>query len=373
MKLYPIFLSILIISSCSQSKSNFVDIVGTWKLDTVIDSSGGKKEYFFINKPGIEFISTSQFRYLPGPVYSSIKEQPILKELIDTIITFDIQNNQITYSSLKNNNLITKEIMHLTSDSLYLRDSKNNLHKYVRIYKDSTNKNNINKIVFSSTGCYGVCPILDIEINESKEVTYYCTEYCGDKGFHKGEIPKSKIDRLFQFLNFINIDTLENSYFANRTDDETITVSFYNNNKHLKTVSDYGRKAPTEFIWLYNYLRYMPGLKDLEQASETTNSLKKSRCYIFSNGEEGYSFKRSETFMIYNQLSNATIVDEETVLPYEIYDLSFPIQNIKRFIENIGKPEVIGHTNGRFFKFKSINNQTIDLGYNCLTMKEKFK
>jgi hypothetical protein len=373
MKLFYIFLSIIIVASCSHNEFKYVDLVGNWKLDTVIDSSGVEKDFYFISKPGLEFISTSQFRYLPGPVDLSREEQPKLKELIDTIINFNIMNNQIVYQSLKNNESITKEILRLTLDSLYVLDNKKNLHKYFRIYADSTNQNSINKIVLSSTGCYGVCPIIDIEINESKEASFYCTAYCGDEGFHKGEMPKSKIDRLFQFFNFINIDTLDNSYSANHTDDETITVSFYNDNKHLKTVSDYGRKAPSEFIWLYTYLRYMPGLKDLKLNYETTNSLNKSSCYVFSNGEEGYSFEKSESYMIYTQLLNAKVINEKTVLPYEIYDLSFPVQKLEGFIEYNGKPKVIGHTNGRFFKFKSINNQIIDLGYNCLTMKEQIK
>ena len=116
----------------------------------------------------IEFISTSQFRYLPGPVHLSKEEQPKLKELIDTVLNFNIIGNKISYNSLKNNKLIKKEIVQLTLDSLYLLDSKKNLHKYLRIYQDSINNNNVNRIVLSSAGCYGLCPIIDIEINESK-------------------------------------------------------------------------------------------------------------------------------------------------------------------------------------------------------------
>ena len=370
MKLFYIFLSIISLVSCTNDKSNYELIVGNWKLDTVIDSSGIERVFYFITKPGIEFISTSQFRYLPGPVDLSREEQPKLKELTDTVLNFKILNNQISYNSLKNNKTITKGLVRLSLDSLYLLDSNKNLYKYVRIYRDSINRNKVNRIVLSSSGCYGVCPIIDIEINHSCEVSFYCTEYCGDKGFHKGKMQKSKVKRLFKFLDFINIDTLQNSYSANHTDDETITVSFYNDNSHLNTISDYGRMAPTEFIWLYTYLRYMPGLKNLKSNHENSNQLDKSRCYIFSNGKEGYSFERSESYTIYTQLLNAKVVDQKIDLPYEIYNLSFPIQRLHGFIEYNGKPEVIGHTNGRYFKFKSMDNKTIDLGYNCMDIKE---
>jgi hypothetical protein len=130
MKLFYIFLSIIIVASCSHNEFKYVDLVGNWKLDTVIDSSGVEKDFYFISKPGLEFISTSQFRYLPGPVDLSREEQPKLKELIDTIINFNIMNNQIVYQSLKNNESITKEILRLTLDSLYVLDNKKNLHKY---------------------------------------------------------------------------------------------------------------------------------------------------------------------------------------------------------------------------------------------------
>lgn len=370
MKIYYIVLLTIFTASCSNNKLKNDLLIGCWKLDTVIDSSGIKRDFYFFTKPGIEFISTSQFRYLPGSVDLSREEQPKLNELIDTVLNFKILENQISYNSLKNNKTIKKEIIQLTFDSLYLLDSNKNLHKYLRIYQDSTNKNNVNRIVLSSSGCYGVCPIIDIEINESNEASFYCTEYCGDKGFHKGKMQKSKVDRLFRFLDFMNIDTLLNSYSANHTDDETITVSFYHDDNHLKTISDYGRNAPTEFIWLYTYLRYMPGLKKLKPNHEKNNPLDKSGCYVFSNGKEGYSFDRSESYSIYTKLLNAKVIKHNTVLPYEIYNLSFPIQKLDGFIEYNGKPEVIGYTNGKHFKFKSMNNQIIDIGYNCINMKE---
>lgn len=370
MKLFYIILTILIITSCSNSKSQYELMVGNWKLDTVIDSSGNKNDFYFISKPGIEFISTSQFSYLPGPVDLSREEQPKLKELIDTLLNFKIQENRISYTSLKNNKTIIKEVVQLNSDSLYLLDSEKNLHKYFRIFQDSLKRKNITKIVLSSTGCYGVCPIIDIEIEESNEASFYCTDYCGDKGYHKGKMENTNVKRLFRFLDFIDIDTLKNSYAANHTDDETITVSFYEDNNHLKTISDYGRKSPTEFIWLYTYLRYMPGLKKLKPTNEKLNSLEKSRCFVLSDGEEGYSFERSESYNIYTKLLNAKEVKQNIALPYEIYNLSYPIHKLEGFINYNGKPEVIGLSNGRYFKFKSMNDRIIDLGYNCLEMKE---
>jgi len=360
----------MVVVSCTPINFNSEKLVGNWKLDTVFDSSGVKKDFYFISQPGIEFISTSQFRYLPGPVDLSREEQPKLKELIDTVLNFNISGKNIQYNSLKNNKVIIKEVVKLTSDSLYLIDNKKNLYKYVRIHQDSTNGNNVNKIVLSSSGCYGVCPVIDIEINKSNKASFYCTEYCGDKGFHEGEVQTAKVERLFKFLYFINMDTLKNSYSASHTDDETITVSFYNDNHHLKTISDYGRKAPTELIWLYTYLRYMPGLKNLKQKSESKNPLKKPRCFVISNGETEYSFERSESYSIYTQLLNAEITQEKTDLPYKIYDLISPVSKLEGFIDSYGKPKVIGHTDGRYFKFKSMNNIVIDLGYDCLNMKK---
>ncbi len=369
MKLYYIFLSIMIMVSCSPGKSNYAEIVGNWQLDTLIDSSGIENKFYFVSKPGIEFISTSQFRYFPGPIDLPREEQPTLNELIDTIRNFKILDQQIMYNSLKDDKPITKKILRLTSDSLYLLDSNKNLHKYFRIHQDSSKQNFINRIVLSSTGCYGACPIMDIEVNKSTEASFYCTANCGKKGFHKGNVPKPKVERLFQFLNFINIDALANSYEADHTDDEEIIVSFYYDHKLLKTVSDYGRQAPPEFIWLYTYLRYMPGLRNLELKREYMNALNKPECYVFSNGEEGYSFQRPESYIIYTQLLSAKIINEKPDLPCEIYDLSSPVQKLEGFIAYNGKPKVIGHTNGRYFKFKSMNNKIIDLGYNCVNMK----
>lgn len=370
MKFYYIVLLTIIIASCSNDKSTNDLLIGNWKLDTVVDSSGIERDFYFFTKPGIEFISTSQFRYLPGPLNFTRDEQQTLKELTDTVLNFKIVKNQISFNSIKNNKTITKSLVSLSSDSLYLLDTSKNLHKYVRIYRDSINRKMVNRIVLSSSGCFGFCPIMDIEIDHSCEGSFYCTANCGDIGFHKGKLQKSKVKRLFNFLDFISIYTLQNSYSANHTDDETITMSFYKDNIHLKTISDYGRMAPTEFIWLYTYLRYMPGLKNLKRNLVDNNKLGKSRCYVLSNGKEGYSFDRSESYKIYAQLINAKEIDQNIDLQYEIYNLGFPIQKLERFIEFSGKPEAIGHTDGRYFKFKSLDNKTIDLGYNCLDYKE---
>lgn len=356
-------------ASCSQFDANYDKLVGSWKLDVTLDSTGMERNSFFLSKPGIEFISTSQFRYLPGPINLSQEEQPELKELIDTIINCNISNKQITYQALRGNKVITKNILHLSSDSLYILDKKKNLHKYSRINKDTSNQKNITKIVLSSSGCYGLCPIVDIEINKSQKASFYCSEYCGNYGFHSGEIPKTKINRLFQLLSYINIDTLQDTYYASHTDDETITVSFYNKNKLLKTVSDYGRKAPTEFIWLYTYLRYMPKLKSLTPKNEPIIPLKKPRCYTFLNGTKNYSLERPESYMLFTQLLNAQVVDIEIDLPFNIYNLDFPFKEFKAFINDYEMPKAIGETDGRFFRFKSMNNQIIDLGYNYFIEK----
>lgn len=79
------------------------------------------------------------------------------------------------------------------------------------------------KIVISSSGCYGICPVSSILIDKSGEIIFEGEYYTTNIGLYKSKISKVKFDEIiesFQKANWIN---LKNSYEASHTDDESIT------------------------------------------------------------------------------------------------------------------------------------------------------
>jgi hypothetical protein len=360
---FYIFSLLIVLCGCNEEKYDHELLKGSWKIDTVQDSLGIRKDFYFINKPGLEFHSTSEFSYLPGPVNLQNDEQPKLFELIDTIINFEIKGDLIRYKSLKNNSTITKKITNLSNDSLWVLDNKKSIHKYVRIQRENLKHTEINKIVLSSSGCYGVCPIIDIQINRNGESNYYCSEYCGKEGFHSGELLKKHVEKLFDFIEYIDLDTLKNTYEANHTDDETITISFYNGKNLIKTISDYGRMAPTELIWIYTYLRYIPNLKRLKSGEK--NPLVKPKHYLFLKDSIQIQSQRSESYYLYSHIRQSKLIDTIMDLPYKIYDMRYKSYLSPEYIK-YNEPKELGFTDGRYFNLMSKENKILDLGFNYI-------
>jgi len=80
-------------------------------------------------------------------------------------------------------------------------------------YDVSKRKNHIYKISFATSGCYGKCPFLAIEIDSSLSYKFYGGRYTQRQGFFIGTITKEFWDSLndkFEQTNFEHLDTLYN-------------------------------------------------------------------------------------------------------------------------------------------------------------------
>jgi hypothetical protein len=209
-------------------------------------------------------------------------------------------------------------------------------------------------VIVSSTGCYGRCPVTDIEINKNGEIIYNGGSFSSIKGNYKSKINHSqflKINLSFLKSNWAN---LENEYIARWTDDETVYITFIKNDRIIKTIEDYGAKSPTEFIWAYTPIRFLQQSIKLEKNIKETNILDFN--YIsFKFANKICDLTKSESFYLKNLLSKSSEVKN-----------SFEEKYIIKYWSNDIKKKIV--TDGRYYKFENNDGRFVilDLKYDFL-------
>jgi hypothetical protein len=106
-------------------------------------------------------------------------------------------------------------------------------------------KHKIQKISYSTTGCYGECPIFSLTIDSSRNAKWHAkmfNEYKNKKieGDFNTKISQEKFDELTSILNYINFEKLKDKYSVNWSDDQSSTLKITYDNGKVKLIEDYG-------------------------------------------------------------------------------------------------------------------------------------
>lgn len=108
-------------------------------------------------------------------------------------------------------------------------------------YNSKPDNFKIEEIKFSTSGCFGSCPVFEIVIDRNKNAIYKAIEYNDDDdGKFSGTIDSDSYDKLIQTINYINTSNLKNEYSVQWTDDQTASLEIKFDNGKTKKISDYG-------------------------------------------------------------------------------------------------------------------------------------
>jgi len=107
-------------------------------------------------------------------------------------------------------------------------------------YADSPKHYNIQKIEYTTTRCFGTCPVFHLIIDSNRAAKYDAIEYNDPNGSFTGMIDKDSYAALTGLLNYIDFPSLQNTYRVNWTDDQACTLTITYDNGKTKTISDYG-------------------------------------------------------------------------------------------------------------------------------------
>ena len=98
----------------------------------------------------------------------------------------------------------------------------------------------IEKIDYSTTGCYGTCPIFEMSIDSNRTASYVATRFNKKQGKFKATLDSFNYGQLINLLNYIDFEKLNSNYSVGWTDDQRCYLKITYDNGKTKTINDYG-------------------------------------------------------------------------------------------------------------------------------------
>ncbi len=256
------------------------------------------------------------------------------------------------------------------SDTLSLTVSDTIITKYRRLYYNLDTLTNYDHIVYSSTGCYGTCPLIDISITNAGEVLFQGEGFVKPQGFYAGTSSPQETKYVFDKFKRADPLRLEENYFAGHSDDQLLATTFIKDGKIIKTIQDYGMAGPIELSWAYVPISNIHSTTPLNRLPLDKPYYPKLRLFGFKKNDLVLPLAKSESFYLWTELKKAK-QGEQAFQP--LYSLTFfsndyywgPDPNSERHEEReIGTIA----SDGRFYKFDFLNAPSItyDLGYNFI-------
>lgn len=63
----------------------------------------------------------------------------------------------------------------------------------------------LNYISIASSSCYGKCPEYNLELYKDGFIKFHCSSYCKKIGFYKGKLSKDDMQKVEDFISFLNL------------------------------------------------------------------------------------------------------------------------------------------------------------------------
>jgi hypothetical protein len=369
-----LFLICVLLPSCKNSPR--VDfkllILGEWKMVEA-------KPQVYVNQKGevlppppqVSKFYTPGFNFITGNVcedkagfYSPKKTKNGENEsvrFLGQVTKYKIEDDSLRVFYPPSNSYSSQKIVSITNDTLTLLGKHNTPIQFAKQHFNLDPNEQYDKIIISSSGCYGTCPSGSTLISKSGEIIHNAGRFNTIKGYHKGLISKEQFSRIEDAFKKAEIMNLNYNYIAGWTDDETISVSFIKGNKIVKTVRDYGHQSPIEFQWAYTPARFLYQQIHLD-ALGTIPEYLISNGYAIVDGKNICHLEQSESFYLWNLFLHAREVNQAFVAKYKV---------------QCGDAIDID-TDGRYFRFKYDGSKvaTLDIGFDFIginSIQQKFR
>lgn len=279
MKKYFFYLTCIVLTySCNLNKQELnIDLIqGDW-VSNVFQTKWKDYRYIFS-------FEDTLCTYLYGwGEYTSFKINDSLLLIKES--KFDIDDSTL------NNQIYTFKIVELNNEILQLSPSseptKSLLSGYDNINIDTIKfskvkaKNNLLPlgISFSSSGCFGSCPSMLLEIDSSRNVKFYGHSFTKFKGSFKGVIEEKDYLSILKKIHNLQLDSIKENYSASWTDDQTCGIVIDFGNKTLRSRVYGFDKEPIELRILFHKLIEIYKDIDLQKASADISDFKHEEMY----------------------------------------------------------------------------------------------
>lgn len=257
-----------------------------------------------------------------------------------------------------------------SKDTLFFETSDSAIEKFRRLsYGNLDTVADFDKIIYSSTGCYGRCPIMDIIVDKEGRVLFQGEGFVNKLGFYKGQLNKKQIQYLFEKFKKANPVNLLNEY-SRTIDDQNVITTFVKNGRIIKTIDCSINDSPSALFWAYVPISNIYSQMDLQKLPFDEPFYPKMHYYSFMKNGLILPLNKSESFYFWTELRKGKVVNKDFVPKYTMsftgnYTYFGPDPNKKRahkYILSVIK------TDGRHyrFEFKNARPLTYDMGYDFL-------
>ncbi|MGV0751237.1 DUF6438 domain-containing protein [Empedobacter brevis] len=294
MRHFYILLFLYFLSSCQEKPKAdellLKQIQGNWSSNTAIFNS---ITYLFENdsvyySEGFYdgYYKTNRDRNFKTFIPTKFKGNAVKFGLKDSIIHY-FDSTNIPKPSFK--------ILSVNKDEMVIKYQDDYLIDTLSRYNNKIiNQLDFDQIIYTSSGCYGTCPIINVSINKDGSMIYAAEEFIGIKGVFKGKMTKKFHTFFLQKVNEANLLSLKNNYEEHATDCNEDILLIIKNNKIIKSIRSYCHPVSLQFNSLANVIsksglimenrikyhetEYLPVLFILENKE---NTLDKARTFLW--------------------------------------------------------------------------------------------
>jgi hypothetical protein len=131
-------------------------------------------------------------------------------------------------------------------------DKKTLVYKFDNLieYNKAPKAREITSIEFSTSGCYGTCPIYQLTLNKAGKSIFraqhynfsqdMAVDYDKEEGLFYRQLTKAEYKKIVDYLNYFDFESLKNEYSVSWTDDQTAVLKITYDNGKVKKINDYG-------------------------------------------------------------------------------------------------------------------------------------
>jgi hypothetical protein len=278
-------------------------LLGEWKLC--------EKNHFFEDDvfitPGMRFFHDSMDVYTGffGERTDSVSGR-VLPVFMSNYCSYELNEDSIF---IKSPSIGKREFIlrfhKRSSDTLFLKAKNNELVKYKSLSYKIDTLPDFDQIIYSSSGCYGTCPIMNISVDKRGRLLYHGEGYVTPLGYYTGQLSSEKTAYMFTKFRKANPLRLSDHYSVRHTDDQTITTTFIKNGKIVKSINDYGMDGPAELCWAYISIGNIYTQTKLDLLPENKPFYEKLHYLRFKKGKWLLRLEKSESFYLWTELKKS--------------------------------------------------------------------
>lgn len=293
------------------------------------------------------------------------------KLYLGNVIPYKINKDSITIKNpLTDSREFKWKFVSRVNDTLQLAINDTTVIRYKKLIYNVEALPDFDQIIYSSSGCYGSCPIIDISISKDGTVLFQGEGYVKSLGFYSGNLDTKTTKYIFNKFRRANPLKLQDNYYVTHTDDKSLTTTYIQNGKIVKTIQDYGMASINELIWAYIPISNIHTTITLDSLPLDEPFYPKLHYFTFKKDDLILPLEKSESFYLWTELKNSKQTDIKFISKYKItFSGNYTYWGPDPYKSRQHKYEIQSiKTDGQLYKFEFENDYTItyDLGYNFI-------